>query len=73
MRPTIRVVSTAVLLRSRRKAAQGMRAMAKDVALAQGSKDVAPAVPLSFEHCRLRICSGDIILASRNIRLKKRI
>ena len=48
MRPTIRVVSTAVLLRSRRKAAQGMRAMAKDVAPAQGSKDVAPAVSLSF-------------------------
>ena len=48
MRPTIRVVSTAVLPRSRRKAVQGMRAMAKDVALARGSKDVAPAVPLSF-------------------------
>ena len=48
MRPTVRVVSTAVLPRSRRKAVQGMRAMAKNVALAQGSKDVAPAVPLSF-------------------------
>ena len=48
MRPTVRVVSTAVLPRLRRKAAQGMRAMAKDVAPAQGSKDVAPAVPLSF-------------------------
>ena len=51
MRPTVRVASTAVPPRSRRKAAQGMRAMAKDVAPAQGSqgsKDVAPAVPLSF-------------------------
>ena len=48
MTSTVRVVSTAVLPRSRRKAAQGMKVMAKDVALVQGSKDVAPAVPLSF-------------------------
>ena len=48
MRPMVRVVSMAVLLRSRRKAAQGMRAMAKDVALAQGSKDVASVVLLIF-------------------------
>ena len=31
MRPTVRVVSTAVLPRSRRKAAQGMWATTKDV------------------------------------------
>lgn len=48
MRPTIRVVSTAVLPRLRRKVALGMRAMAKDVAPVQGSKDVASTISLSF-------------------------
>ena len=48
MRLTVRVVSMAVLPRSRRKAAEGMWAMVKDVASAQGSKDVASVVSLSF-------------------------
>ena len=62
--------------RSRRKAAQGMRpmrAMVKDVAPAQGSRVFKRSGRWSEflsgvgEGC----CSGDIILASRNIRLKK--
>ena len=48
MRPTVRVVSTAVLLRSRRKATQGDEGDGEGCCPAQGSKDVASAVPLSF-------------------------
>ena len=64
--------------RSRRKAAQGMRpmrAMVKDVAPAQGSRVFKQSGRGSEflsgvgEGC----CSGGIILASQNIRLKKRI
>nr|POE62714.1 hypothetical protein CFP56_26474 [Quercus suber] len=64
--------------RPRRKAAQGMRsmrAMVKDVAPTQGSRVFEQSGSGSeflsgiSEGC----CSGGIILASRNIRLKKRI
>ena len=75
MRLMVRVASTAVLPRSRRKAMQGMRAMVKDVASAQGLKFFEQSgrgfefLSVVGEGC----CSGSIILASQNIRLKKRI